>query len=189
MVDCGVPYNHLKKDINYLEMVLLTHKHRDHFNISTISTLHSKGVKFVCCEWLEESLNRMGIEPFVVEMNKWYDFGSIKVSAFMLYHDIDNCGWRLNIDNQKVFHATDTGTLEGISAKGYRIYAIEANYDEKRIQRTIEIQIENGEFAHGIRSQKTHLSNQQAEEFVEANATGDYEFIKLHQSSTYGVED
>lgn len=186
MVDCGVPYSKVKNELKYLEYVFLTHRHNDHFNLKSLTTLNAKGIKIVCCKWLKESLNRLGIEPIVIELNKWYDFGSIKASAFKLYHDVENCGWRLNIDNQKVFHATDTGTLEGISAKGYQIYAIEHNYCEIELERKVQEQIANGEFAHGIRSQETHLSVQQAEKFIKENATDDYEIIELHMSSTYG---
>ena len=186
MVDCGVPYNRIKPYIKDLEYVFLTHRHNDHFNLSTISSLHSKGIKFVCGEWLKESLNRMGIEPTIVDLNKWYDFGIIRASAFKLYHDVENCGWRLNIDNKKIFHATDTGTLEGISAKGYQLYSIEANYDEEVMKLKVAEQLENGEFAHGIRSQETHLSIQQANDFIKENATDYCEVIELHKSNTYG---
>lgn len=186
MVDCGVPYSHIKNDIKYLEFVFLTHRHNDHFNLKSLTTLNAKGIKIVCCEWLKEPLERLGITPYVVELNKWYDFGSIKASAFKLYHDVENCGWRLNIDNQKVFHATDTGTLEGIKAKGYQVYAIEANYDEEVLNELVEKQLENGEFAHGIRSRETHLSIQQAQQFIKENATENYEVIELHRSNKYG---
>ncbi len=186
MVDCGVSFRQLKPYIEKLEFVFLTHRHNDHFNIKTITSLNSIGIKFVCCEWLQESLNRLGVQPIVIDLNKWYDFEIIKASAFKLYHDVENCGWRLSIGNEKVFHATDTGTLEGIKAKGYQVYALEFNYDEETLNQMVKEQIENGEFAHGLRSVETHLSIQQAEQFISENATENYEVIKLHQSSTYG---
>ena len=40
-----------------------------------------------------------------------------------------NVGYRVLFDNYKVFYATDTRTLDGISARNYDLYLVEGNYD------------------------------------------------------------
>ena len=101
-------------------------------------------------------------------MGKIYDYGAFKVSPVKLYHDVPNFGWRIFLPNgQKIFHATDTAHLEGITAKGYDLYAIEHNYCEEYIQQAIEEARANGEYTHAYGNINTHLSIQQARAFIE----------------------
>ncbi len=39
LIDCGVPFNKLTQAYKKLQLVLLTHKHSDHFRPSTIKRL------------------------------------------------------------------------------------------------------------------------------------------------------
>ena len=182
LVDCGIPFPKLKPYVDRIKMVLLTHEHRDHFNINTIRQL-SKTSKIICCEWLSEKLE--GIQHTVVDTNKWYSLGSVKISPFILYHDVKNCGWRIEINGEKIFHATDTSTLEGISAKYYDLYAIEHNYDEETIQDVIDVKIKNHQFSYEIGAIESHLSEQKAKKFIIDNCKHDSKFIKLHISTRY----
>ena len=77
---------------------------------------------------------------------------------------------------------TDTKTVEGISAKNYDLYLIEANYDEDEIEERIRKKQEEGMYAYEFRAKSTHLSKQQAGEFLLENM-GDnskYEFMHQH---------
>lgn len=96
-----------------------------------------------------------------------------------------NFGYRLFKDDKKVIHATDTVTLEGITAKNYDLYAIECNYDEDKVFDVIREKTARGEYAHQRGSINSHLSKQQAQAFVLNNAGLNYEFIMLHQSSEF----
>ena len=134
MVDCGIPFNLLTRIINNLQLVLLTHKHSDHLNLSTIKKLafERPSLRFGCCEWMVEHLE--GIKNVdVYEIGKLYDYGQFQISPVKLYHDVNNCGYRIFKDGTKIFHATDTCTLDGISAKEYDLYALEHNYDEETV--------------------------------------------------------
>lgn len=185
LVDCGIPFTKLKPYVHQIKLVLLTHEHKDHFNLKTINEL-SKTSKIVCCEWLSELL--VDIPHTVVELNKWYAIGSVRIAPFILYHDVQNCGWRITINGSKIFHATDTVTLEGITAKDYDVYGIEFNYDEVSIYDVIDDKIKNNEFAYELGAIESHLSFQQAEAFINENAREDSKVLKLHISSRYKGE-
>lgn len=183
MVDCGVSYSKVPTNI---KLVLLTHIHKDHFNKDTLIRLSMvRDVEIVCCAWLSDELARLGIEHEVLEFGKIYDFGICKVCPVQLYHDVMNCGYRIYFGNEKVFHATDTVTLDGITAKGYDIYGIEFNYDEETIHDVIRTKEERGEFCYEKGAINSHLSFQKAQAFYDSNKKESSQLIKLHMSSRY----
>ena len=186
LVDCGINYSELKKYEKNISLVLLTHAHVDHLNLSTIKRLafERPSIRFGCGRFLSEYLIGIRNVDFY-EPGKIYDYGKFKISPIILYHDVPNLGYRIFKDDKKVIHATDTFTLEGISAKNYDLYSIEANYDEETVYDVIEEKRMKGEYAHEKGSINSHLSRQQAQKFVLQNAGDNYEFIMLHQSSVF----
>lgn len=185
MVDCGVPYSMIKPYINQLQIVLLTHIHGDHFNLATIRKLafERPTLRFACGEWMLPLLE--GIKNVdVLDIGKLYDYGIFKVAPIRLYHDVPNTGWRIFKGEHKTIHCTDTFTLKGITAKNYSLYAIEHNYNEDTIFESIRRKQELGEFTHQIGSINSHLSEQQARQFIFENAGEQYEVVRLHETRT-----
>jgi ribonuclease BN (tRNA processing enzyme) len=186
MVDCGIPYATIKPYEKDLKIVLLTHIHGDHININTLKTLQSNRptLRIGCCEWMLPKLK--GLKNIdVYDIGLIYNYVEFKLSPIKLYHDVENCGYRIFKGDHKIFHATDSGHLDGISAKGYDIYAIEHNYDSEKALKAIEISKFNGEFCHAEGSVKTHLSFEQAWHFINENKKEDSITVKLHQSQMY----
>lgn len=187
MVDCGVSLKALEAVKRSLKIVLLTHKHSDHLKIRTLQRLQAERptLRVACGNFLLEELPCIkNID--VLQVGKIYDYGAFKVSPVKLYHDVPNFGWRIFLPNgQKIFHATDTVHLEGISAKGYDLYAIEHNYCEEYIQEAIEEARANGEYTHAYGNINTHLSIQQARAFIEKNRKESSEVLELHKSRSF----
>ena len=187
MVDCGVSLKALQEVKRSLKIALLTHKHGDHLKIRTLQRLQAERptLRVACGDFLLEELPCIkNID--VLQVGKIYDYGSFKVSPVKLYHDVPNFGWRLFLNNgQKIFHATDTVHLEGITAKGYDLYAIEHNYCEEYIQQAIEEARANGEYTHAYSNINTHLSAQQARAFIETNRKESSEVLELHKSRSF----
>ena len=187
MVDCGVSLKALQAVKRSLKIVLLTHKHSDHLKIRTLQRLQAERptLRVACGDFLLEELPCIkNID--VLQVGKIYDYGAFKVSPVKLYHDVPNFGWRIFLSNgQKIFHATDTVHLEGITAKGYDLYAIEHNYCEEYIQQAIEEARANGEYTHAYGNINTHLSIQQARAFIEANRKESSEVLELHKSRSF----
>ena len=187
MVDCGVSLKALSEVKRSLKIVLLTHKHSDHLKIRTLQRLQAERptLRVACGNFLLEELPCIkNID--VLQVGKIYDYGAFKVSPVKLYHDIPNFGWRIFLNSgQKIFHATDTVHLEGITAKGYDLYAIEHNYCEEYIQQAIEEAHAKGEYTHAYGNINTHLSIQQARAFIEANRKESSEVLELHKSRSF----
>lgn len=186
MVDCGLPFSAIKRYIGDIKVILLTHTHGDHLNLSTIKriSLERPSMRFACGDFMAERLEGVG-NVDILKPGVLYDYGLFKVSPIILYHDVPNFGYRIFKGSKKIIHATDTYTLEGISAKNYDLYALECNYDESRIHDIIIEKQSRGEYAHQKGSINSHLSKQQAQQFVLDNAGSNYEFIMLHQSSEF----
>lgn len=194
LVDVGVGYKMLAPHIKDIQLILMTHIHSDHFNKTTIKRIAKErpAIRFACGPFLEKELSELGVRNIdVMGIGTLYDYGKYQVSPVWLYHknnngtDCPNYGWRIFKDNHKTIHMTDTSTYEGISAKDYDLYAIEANYDEETIDKIIAEQRAEGKYAHGIRSKQTHASYQQALDFYHDNKKDGSELVLLHQSNTY----
>lgn len=187
LVDCGVSFKSIKPYLKQIDIVLLTHKHGDHINISTLKKmqLERPSLRIGCCEWMMKHLKGLyNIDMY--ELNQVYNYSNtFSISPVKLYHDVPNCGYRLNIEGYKVFHATDTCTLNGIVAKGYDLYAIEHNYDEDKVDSIIEESINNGQYSHIKGSTNSHLSLQQAISFIHENKKESSEVVRLHESSRH----
>lgn len=186
MIDIGVSFAKIKPYLKDIQIVFLSHIHSDHFNKKTLLRLQSERptVRVACGEWMQEHLQDVN-NVDVLELNKWYNYGSFKASIGKLYHDVENCFFRLDFNGYKIFRATDTYTLKGITANNYDLYAVEHNYDEEKVKKAIEIAEQTGEFCHAKGSVNTHLSYRQAWEFINENKKETSKTVQLHQSSTF----
>lgn len=186
LIDVGIPYSRLKPYAKDIQVVLLTHAHGDHINIKTLQRLQKErpSLRIGCGEWMLPYLEGM-TNVDVYEIGKLYDYGQFKVSPFKTYHDVQNCGYRIFRDETKIFHATDSSTLEGVTAKGYTLYCIEANYSEPIAQQMIEQAREKGEFTHIIGSINSHLSEEQCNDFFYKNKAEHSKLIRLHETKRY----
>lgn len=186
LIDCGVPYKALSAVKKDLKLVLLTHIHTDHFKEATIKKLayDRPTLRFACGEHLKNALISAGVNDNKIdtmECGVFYDYGRFKVSPVSLYHDVPNVGWRVIYGGKKLFYATDTSTLDGIVAKDYNLYLVEANYIDEEIQERIRKKDEQCVFAYEKGVIRTHLSKAQCDEFLSRNIGKESKYIYMHQ--------
>ena len=186
LVDCGVSFRAIEPYINDIRLVLLTHIHGDHFNRATLRRIANEKplIRFGACRWLIRPLVEAGVRESqvdVLETDFSYDYGLLKVIPFHLMHDVPNCGYKLLFPAGKAIYATDTRTLDGVTAKDYDLYLLEGNYGEQELEeRILEKQL-NGQFAYECRVKETHLSKEQCDEFIARNAGENSEYVYMHQ--------
>lgn len=182
-VDMGVPFSHIKTYMYNLQIVILSHIHQDHFNLSTLKRLafERPTLRIGCGEWMAEHLE-FARNVDIFKAGEIYDYGSFKISPVKLYHDCETFGFRIYKGDHRTIHITDTCTLEGIEAKNYSLYAIESNYDEETIDQIIEAQKAKGEYSYKAGAANTHLSEQQARDFIYKNRGPHSEVLRLHES-------
>lgn len=193
LLDCGVPFKKLSPIANQIKLVLLTHEHGDHFKRSTIKRLAAEHplLRFGCCEWLIPLLINCGVSPRQIDRyvpGDEFIYGShshkkaLVISPVTLFHDVPNCGYKIILPTgEKILYAVDTGNLDGITAPDFDLYLIEANYEEREIQDRMNQKLENNEFSYEARALNTHLSVEQAQQFLSENAGINSKFAFLHQ--------
>lgn len=186
LIDCGVPLNALKPYVSKLKLVLLTHIHSDHFNNTTIKNLARERptLRFACGRWLAEPLVRCGVSKNqidVLDFNITYGYGLCNVIPVPLVHNVPNCGWKIHFaDAGKMVYCTDTNNLNGITARNYDLFMIEANYEDEIIQEKIRQKRENGEYAYEVQVLKNHLSKAKADDFIYRNIGPHGQYIYMH---------
>lgn len=194
LIDCGVSFKRLEKYYRKLKLVLLTHIHSDHFNKKTITrlALERPTLRFACCEWLVNTLTECGVNIGnidVLQIGSKYDYRLFKISPIKLYHDVPQCGYRVFFEDYKVFYATDTKTLEGISAKDYDLYLVEANYEDEELDERIRKKQEQQQYCYEYRARQTHLSKGQAVDFLLQNMGDNSEYVFMHEHVERGKNE
>jgi L-ascorbate metabolism protein UlaG (beta-lactamase superfamily) len=192
LVDCGVSYKKIEPYLDGIKAVLLTHEHGDHFKASTVRMIavNHRSIKFVCPPHMVNLLTTIGVKNILeVEHGKVYKLDPYYISPVLLYHNVPNYGYRIFKGEHKLFHATDTNTLEGISAKNYDNYFIEFNYDENTIWDVINAKETGGEFSYERDAINNHLSWQKANRWLKDNASENSVVVKLHISDRYTKEE
>lgn len=186
LIDCGVPFKALKPYVKDIKLILLTHIHGDHFNKRTIKKLASERptLRFGCGKWLAEALVECGVSKKnidILEFDTMYGYGACNVIPVSLSHNVPNCGYKIHIGGKKIFYATDTNNLNGIAAKNYDLYLIEANYEDAEIKERIDNKKVNGEYAYEIQVLDNHLSKAKCDDFLYSNMGSNSVYVYLHQ--------
>lgn len=188
LIDCGVSMKLLRKSgyIKGLKLVLLTHQHSDHFNPATVRALHQErpALRWGCCKWMVPHLLEAGVAAKLIRMPTKKEI--LRMQEYTIFpvdlvHDVSNCGWNIWTENERLFYATDTSTLDHITAKDYDLYLIEANHTRAEIEARIADKQSRGEFAYEVRAARNHLSREQALDWLARNAGPNSKYVFLHQ--------
>lgn len=196
LVDVGVAYIHVEPFLDNIKYILLTHRHTDHYNISTITNISVKYPDIIILGHNEmiDLLDKVGISNTqVIECNTWYQLEGYQIASFELQHDVKNIGYRIfkelpDFEFHKTIHATDTFSLEGIEALDYDLYCIEYNHCQELIEQAIEDKVARGVYAYEMNAKHNHMSDQRADEWLKVNNTMDSKVIPLHISDSNGTK-
>lgn len=182
LIDCGVPYKKVS-GLN-IDVVLLTHIHGDHFNPATIKRLAAEHpmIYWMCGEYLVKPLASAGVRmDRIFPIKRSASFKGMQYKRFCLDHDVSNSGWVVWNDDVSFLYATDTSSLDNVTALGLDYYFVEANYGEDEIEDRIRQKKEAGEYVPEIRTRCTHMSKEQADAWLADNAGPDSIFIYMHE--------
>jgi len=170
---------------------------RDSFRPETVRALHWErpALRWGCCEWMVPHLIEAGVDRRVIDVMEFERPGRSGAVIYShlaiikpecLFHNVPNCGWHIWFGEEKLFYATDTGTLDGIEAKDYDLYMIEANHTQAEIEERIREKEAAGEFIYETAAQQNHLSREQALEWLARNMGQQSRYVFLHQHKDRG---
>ena len=140
-------------------------------------------LRFGCGPWMRELLIGAGVAKQQIDVmleRMAYPYSIGTVIPVPLFHDVKNYGYKLHLPGGKVFYATDTGNLNGISARHYDLFLLEANYVDEEIRARMDEKRARGEYVYEHRAMKYHLSKAQCDDFIVRNSAPWSEFAYLH---------
>ena len=186
LIDCGMPYKTIRPYAKQLRLVLMTHQHSDHFRPSTVAMLayQRPALRWGCCAWMVQDLVKAGVNRTqidVLEPDMLTVYAGVSVIPVKLTHNVENCGYKIYADGQSLFYATDTGTLDGITAKGFDLYLVEANHVQADIEARAAAKLAAGEFSYEIRAAENHLSFEQARDWLAENMGPSSIWVPMHE--------
>lgn len=190
LVDIGVAFYLVEPFLADIRYILLTHQHKDHINISTLTRALKlyPDIEVIGCEWFEDEVDGLN----VIQSNTWYQLDGYQISAFDVFHDKPNVGYRIfkqlpDFEWHKTLHFTDGYSLDGVEAVGYDLYAVEHNHYQDIIDQAIADKHYKGVFAYEVNARDNHCSVERIEEWLAINNTNNGEVVKLHVSTKNGV--
>lgn len=142
----------------------------------------------ICCGWyLVEELLKNQIPSkniFLLEVDKSYIIGNYVITQVMAMHDVPNVGYKIHNTKtgKKVFHISDTSSIEHIETKDYDWYSIEGNYEtDDSLYELIKKEKEENGFSYRERVLNTHLSQLQAINWLDKNKNDNSGWCFIHQ--------
>jgi ribonuclease BN (tRNA processing enzyme) len=198
LIDCGVSYKALKPFSKALKLVLLSHVHSDHFNKTAIRCLarDRPTLRFGCGRWLVDAVVQAGVDKRnidVLDFDAKYLYGICDVIPVALAHNVPNAGYKIHFPTgngyERMIYATDTNNLNGITARNYDLFMIEANHEEEVIKGKIKEKQATGEYAYEIQAMRNHLSQEKANDFIYCNAGPNSVYVYLHCHQDKEVSD
>lgn len=185
-LDMGVAFKKVAPYMRDLQLVFVSHEHGDHFKESTIRNLARSRpmLRFCGGEFLVQKFLDAGVSPRnidILEIGTTYDYGVFKIEPIPLNHDVPNFGLRVFMKGQKAVYIVDTGHLEGVEARGYDLYLVEANHTTAEIEARAAEKLSAGEYSYEIRAAENHLSYEQTIEWLTENMDSRGIWVPMHQ--------
>lgn len=172
--------------------------HKDHLNPTTIKQMaynhptlkYLTGSSVVVRKLYENGVKQNQI--IFIKPGKWYDLSLLRVKLVQLYHDVENCGLKWQINGLKGIYIVDTNNVEGIIAKNYDLYLIENNYQDEIINEHLNQAIEENDdnkIYYLKRTMGTHLSKSKCDSFLIENMGSNSVFDYVHLSKYNNTEN
>ncbi len=185
-LDIGVTAKAVSPYIKTLRLVFCGHEHGDHFKRSTIRKLAQErpGLRFCGGPWMAEKFLDAGVQARnidVLEPGRAYNYGAFQIEPVPLHHDVPNYGLKIYMGGEKIFYAVDTGFIDDVEAQDYQYYFLEANHHTADIEARAAEKLAKGEFAYEMRAAATHLSYEQAMDWLYKNMGPASQYVLLHQ--------
>ena len=182
MVDCGVAFTKIRKDLYDIKYLLLTHIHSDHIKPQTLLQILESfpHIKIIGNHEVFQHY------PICTIANAGFDVvtDDYIFTPFEALHDVLCYGFAWEQEGKSIIYCTDTGSMENAPPdRVYDYFFLESNHDEKKLQAAIGTG--KGRYDPYL-SGKRHLSTQACKAFFYTHRrTPEAELIELHKSSRF----
>lgn len=108
-------------------------------------------------------------------------FNGLSFEPHKIPHNVPNCCWHISVNGTTIFYATDCSTIDGITAKDYDYFLVEANHNKAEIEQKIAEKQANKQFSYEYFAAHNHLSEEQTMNWLAQNIGPNSKVIFLHQ--------
>lgn len=186
-LDMGVSFRTIEPFAGRLKVVFVSHRHADHLRASTVLRLAMMrpALRFAAGREVAGALADVGVSPLRLDTvgGRWlhYPFWGLRLRAEPLRHDVPNYCLHIESNAGTCFYAVDTKNLNGIHARNYDLYLVEANYGKEEILERIRHKEETGEPVYEYRVMETHMSEETATAWLADNMGPDSQYMFIHR--------
>ena len=184
-LDMGVSFKTVNPYLPKLRLVFIGHEHSDHFKASTIRevartrpTLRFCGGPWMVDHFIVAGVKKSNID--VLEAGTVLDYGDFQIEPVPLFHNVQNYGLKIYRGGEKALYAVDTGHMDGIEAKDFNLYLLEANHTQAEIEAAVAEAQAKGEFTYRTRAAENHLSYEQAVDWLTQNMGPNSVWVPMH---------
>jgi phosphoribosyl 1,2-cyclic phosphodiesterase len=168
MIDCGMPISDIKQKMDYkvnrLAGCLLSHCHHDHSRGA--KGLMNAGIDIYCGPETASALNLPSHRMKVFKPMQTFKIGEWVVKALPLVHDVEDFGFLIARDGEKLLFAIDTNYIS-YRFVGLNYIMIGLNYDTGILRNNVEAN--EVDIARAKRTLKNHMSLSTCMDFLKAN--------------------
>lgn len=183
MIDCGIPFAKMKKDLYQCDALLITHCHTDHLKRSTYNRIRKEfpNIKTFANAEVAQLVpvdKVIGEKPFRIPKSN--------AVVLPLYgsHDVLVSYFYIKINGLLLMYATDTNAVQNPTGEKVDFTFLEANYDEKKLK-AIAHQYERKGYDPVMNAER-HLSKQKCKAFYYLNRKDrNSPLIELHMSERF----
>lgn len=194
MIDIGLSFKVLKKDLQDCHLLFISHIHGDHLNVGCYNQIRKNfpWIKVIACKEVNDLLVSKGKAPvnIIVEHGTTIDVSGVECTFLDAPHEVQNLGIIGTSNGQTFLYATDLMTTLSFSeyldktGKKIDLLLLEANYDGAVIGYSEYMKIHSGYDTYNNGSYR-HLSVRQNTEFATKYLSEGGTSIHLHQSGSY----
>lgn len=179
LLDAGLTIKELRQRLNFglsdISAALITHEHMDHSK--AVEDLMKAGIDCYLSSETAEIIEVTGHRVNIIEPEKQFNIGTWVIKAFSLIHDVPNLGFLMaNQAGEKLVYITDT-MYSPYRFQGLTHIMIETNYALD----ILNTNVSNGSVPVEMKRRllKTHLSIDNAKDFLRANDLSRVQEIRL----------
>ena len=183
MVDVGLPYKVIEKELYKVRYILITHVHSDHLKMSTAKRIKKM---FPSIKWIGnwDVVKKIDLDYVIGDSTK-IKLKDRTIRSFKCIHNVPTHGFTISYKNFEIIYATDTASLRFAPTGPYDYLFLESNHDQKKVEAIIN----NSKKIYGYDAYagaKRHLPTQKSKAFYYLNRRNrDSKWIELHKSSRF----
>lgn len=184
MVDCGLPFKHLKEYLYDVDYLLITHTHQDHIKPSTFNAIRKQFPNITTISNYEVA-SKYKIDE-IVDIGFEHEIGEYTFEPFTGEHDVLVYGYVWKVGDIQIIYATDMNNFLNAPDIKYDLLFLESNHDIKKLKAAKRSNMKRKYGYDVFASGQRHCSTQKCRAFYFMRRRDkDSKLVELHQSSRF----